>query len=66
VPRTSTFALTNATLPLALRLAKYGAIEAFKKDPHLKNGVNTFRGKVTYQAVADDQGLVYTPIDNLI
>src|SRR5712692_9300092 len=53
VPRTSTFALTNATLPLALRLAKYGAIEAIKKDPHLKNGVNTYKGKVTYQAVAD-------------
>jgi alanine dehydrogenase len=66
VPRTSTFALTNATLPLALRLAKYGASEAFKKDPHLKNGVNTYKGKITYQAVADDQGLEYTPIDNLI
>ena len=66
VPRTSTFALTNATLPLALRLAKYGAIEAFKKDPHLKNGVNTYNGKVTYQAVADDQGLEYSPIDQLI
>ena len=66
VPRTSTFALTNATLPLALRLAKYGAIDAIKKDPHLKNGVNTYKGKVTYQAVADGQGLEYTPIDKLI
>jgi alanine dehydrogenase len=66
VPRTSTFALTNATLPLALRLAKYGAIEAIKKDPHLKNGVNTYKGKVTYQAVADYQGLEYIPIDSLI
>src|SRR5882724_2775804 len=66
VPRTSTFALTNATLPFALRLAKYGAIEAIKKDPHLKNGVNTYKGKVTYQAVADGQGLKYTPIDNLL
>ena len=66
VPRTSTFALTNATLPLALRLAKYGAIEAIKKDRHLKNGVNTYKGKVTYQAVADDQGLDYVPIDKLI
>jgi alanine dehydrogenase len=66
VPRTSTFALTNATLPLALRLAKYGAIEAIKKDPHLKHGVNTYKGKVTYQAVADGQGLEYTPIDKLI
>ena len=66
VPRTSTFALTNATLPLALRLAKYGAIDAIKKDPHLKHGVNTYKGKVTYQAVADGQGLEYTPIDMLI
>jgi len=66
VPRTSTFALTNATLPLALRLAKYGAIEAIKKDPHLKNGVNTYKGKVTYQAVADGQVLEYTPIDKLV
>jgi len=66
VPRTSTFALTNATLPLALRLAKYGAIDAIKKDPHLRNGVNTYKGKVTYQAVADDQGLEYVPIDKLI
>jgi alanine dehydrogenase len=66
VPRTSTFALTNATLPLALRLAKYGVIEAIKKDPHLKHGVNTYKGKVTYQAVADGQGLEYTPIDKLV
>lgn len=66
VPRTSTFGLTNATMPFALRLARYGAVEAFKRDPHLKRGVNTFKGKVTYKAVADDQGLEYTPIDNLI
>ena len=66
VPRTSTFALTNATMPFALRLAKYGAVEAIKRDPHLKRGVNTYKGKVTYQAVADNQGLEYTPIDNVI
>lgn len=66
VPRTSTFALTNVTLPFALRLAKKGAIDAIKADPHLKNGVNTYKGKVTYQAVAQDQGLEYTAIDALI
>lgn len=66
VPRTSTFALTNATLPFALRLAAYGAEEAFKRDPHLKNGVNTYKGKITYQAVAQDQGIEYSPIDKLI
>ena len=66
VPRTSTFALTNATLPLALRLAKHGVVEAIRRDPHLKNGVNTYKGKVTYEAVALDQGFEYTPIDKLI
>jgi len=66
VPRTSTFALTNATLPLALKLAKYGAEEAFKRDAHLKNGVNTYKGRITYQAVAVDQGLGYSAIDDLL
>ena len=66
VPRTSTFALTNATLPFALKLAGYGAVEAFKRDPHLKSGANTYKGKVTYQAVAQAQGLGYVPIDELI
>jgi alanine dehydrogenase len=66
VPRTSTFALTNATLPLALKLARYGAEEAFKRDSHLKNGANTYKGKVVYEAVATDQGLGYTPIDKLL
>src|SRR5262249_43248300 len=61
VPRTSTFALTNVTWPFALQLANHGAEAAFKRDPHLKNGVNTYKGKVTYKAVADDQGLDYTP-----
>ncbi|HXG94928.1 MAG TPA: alanine dehydrogenase [Blastocatellia bacterium] len=66
VPRTSTFALTNVTLPFALKLAKYGAVEAFKRDPHLKNGANTYKGRVVYEAVAQDQGLDYTPIDKLL
>src|ERR1044071_2439648 len=66
VPRTSTFALTNVTLPFALQIAKHGAVEAIKRDRHLKNGVNTFKGKVTYEAVAVDQGLEYAEIDKLI
>jgi alanine dehydrogenase len=66
VPRTSTFALTNVTLPFALQLAKRGAVEAFKRDPHLKNGVNTYKGKVTYKAVAEDQGLEYAPVEGLL
>jgi alanine dehydrogenase len=66
VPRTSTFALTNATLPHLLRLAKYGVEDAIRRDPHLKHGVNTYKGKVVYEAVALDQGLEYTPIDQLL
>jgi alanine dehydrogenase len=66
VPRTSTFALTNATLPLALKIANRGVIEAIRSDRHLKAGVNTYRGKITYRAVAQDQGLEYAPIDDLI
>ncbi len=66
VPRTSTFALTNATLPYALKLANKGFFEAIKSDPGLKAGVNTYAGKCTYEAVAVSQGLRYTPLENLI
>jgi alanine dehydrogenase len=66
VPRTSTFALTNATLPFAVKLANLGFIEAIKSDPHLKNGVNTYAGHITYRAVAESQGLPYKPIDELL
>jgi alanine dehydrogenase len=66
VPRTSTFALTNATLPYALKLANKGFIEAITRDPGLKEGVNTYAGRLTYEAVAIDQGLEYTPIDEMI
>jgi alanine dehydrogenase len=66
VPRTSTFALTNATLPYVLRLAAKGFIEAVTSDPGLKAGVNTFGGEVTYEAVARSQGLDYTPLESII
>lgn len=66
VPRTSTFALTNATLPYALRLANRGFFEAIASDPGLKAGVNTYAGHCTYEAVATSQGLKYTPLDELI
>jgi alanine dehydrogenase len=66
VPRTSTFALTNATLPYALRLANRGFFEAIAIDPGLKAGVNTYAGHCTYEAVATSQGLKYTPLDDLI
>ena len=66
VPRTSTFALTNATLPYALKLANKGFFEAIKSDPGLKEGVNTYAGHCTYQAVAESQGLAYTNLDALV
>jgi len=66
VPRTSTFALTNATLPLALKLANKGFKDAIAKDRHLKAGVNTYAGHITYEAVAESQGLAYKPIDDLL
>ncbi|HKO99737.1 MAG TPA: alanine dehydrogenase [Pyrinomonadaceae bacterium] len=66
VPRTSTFALTNATLPYAVRLANLGFFEAIKTDPGLKEGVNTYAGHCTYEAVAAAQGLSYTSIDALV
>jgi alanine dehydrogenase len=66
VPRTSTFALTNATLPYALTLANKGFFEAIRSDNGLKEGVNTYAGHCTYQAVAESQGLAYTSIDALV
>src|SRR5687767_2700688 len=66
VPRTSTFALTNATLPYALKLANRGLHAAVAGDPGLKEGVNTHAGHLTYEAVAVDQGLEYTPVDEAL
>ena len=66
VPRTSTFALTNATLPYALKLANKGFQEAVKSDLGLSAGVNTYAGKLTYEAVALSQGREYTPLDQLL
>ena len=66
VPRTSTFALTNATLPYALDLANKGFEAAIADDPGLREGVNTYAGKLTYGAVATSQELEYTPLDSLI
>jgi alanine dehydrogenase len=66
VPRTSTFALTNATLPYALKLANKGFIDAIASDPGLKAGVNTYGGQLTYEAVASAQGLKYTSLDEML
>jgi len=58
--RTSTLALTNATLPYALALANKGE-KALLDDPGLLNGLNVYRGQVTYEAVAQDLGYTYVP-----
>ncbi|WP_293171051.1 alanine dehydrogenase [Oceanithermus sp.] len=60
VPRTSTFALTNQTLPYAMKLAEKG-VAALREDPALLKGLNTYHGKLTYAAVAEAFGLPYTP-----
>jgi alanine dehydrogenase len=62
VARTSTFALTNSTLPYALELANKGLKKAVAENPHLGAGVNTYGGKLTYAAVAEAQGRPYTPL----
>ena len=61
VARTSTFALTNATLPHALALADKGAVQALRDDVNLRNGLNVHAGKLTYRAVADALNLPFTP-----
>ncbi len=59
VPRTSTFALTNATLPFVKALANDGWRNAMKRDPHLANGLNVHAGHVNHEAVARDLGYEY-------
>ena len=66
VPRTSTFALNNATIPYALALANKGVERAVKEDPGLFEGVNTYKGHITFEAVADSQGRPYKALDTLL
>jgi alanine dehydrogenase len=65
VPRTSTIALTNATLPYTRRIAALGFAKAIE-DPGLAEGVNVYKGKITYKAVAESQGREYTPLADLL
>ncbi|WP_287372768.1 alanine dehydrogenase [Oceanithermus sp.] len=65
VPRTSTFALTNQTLPYAMKLAEKG-VAALAEDPALLKGLNTYHGKLTYAAVAEAFGLPYTPPEDAL
>lgn len=62
VARTSTLALTNATLPFVLQIANKGYRQALTDNPHLANGLNVHRGAITYAAVARDLGYKYEPL----
>ncbi len=66
VPRTSTFALTNATLPYARRLAGLGFKRAVQRDPALELGVNIYRGRVTCKPVAQALNLPHVSLDTLL
>ena len=63
VPRTSTYALSNATLPYAALLANRGFEGAIAGNRHLARGVNTFEGRVTHQAVAECFDLPFLPLE---
>ena len=66
VPRTSTFALTNETLPFIKSLANRGWQSALKNDQHLKNGLNVHEGSINFEAVADELGYSYKSPDEII
>jgi alanine dehydrogenase len=66
VPITSTFALTNATLPYALALADLGVRDAIARDPGLRGGVNVVAGQVTHAAVSEGVGMPFTPVEDVL
>ena len=66
VPRTSTIALTNVTVPYALQIANKGFEQAIKQNPALERGVNTYGGHVTFEAVANDLGYEGKSINELL
>lgn len=66
VARTSTFALTNATLPYAIKLADLGYKKAMELDPGLALGMNVYQGKVCYKGVAEAFNMDYTPLKDLL
>ena len=66
VPHTSTYALTNVTLPYAVALADLGWAEALRRDPSLRPGLNTHEGQITYGAVADAFGLPSVAVADLL
>ncbi|MBN8733888.1 MAG: alanine dehydrogenase [Acidobacteria bacterium] len=66
VPHTSTLALTNATFPYVLSLAKKGLVQACIDSPAIYEGVNTYQGRITYAAVAESQGLQHSELKTLL
>ena len=66
VPHTSTYALTNVTLPYVLEIANLGWREALKADPALASGLHTHEGALTCEPVAEAHGLPYTPVSQVI
>ncbi|MFD3590095.1 alanine dehydrogenase [Streptomyces sp. NPDC058683] len=66
VPNTSTYALTNATLPYIVSLADNGWVEALRRDAALAKGLNTHDGKVVYREVAESLGLEHVELDTLL
>lgn len=66
VARTSTLALTNATLPYVLRIAAEGWRKALSEDAHFRNGLNVANGRITCEPVAAAQGLSYTPTEHAL
>jgi alanine dehydrogenase len=66
VPVTSTYALTNSTMPYVLQLAASGVLRAIEEDRALKLGVNVAAGRVTYEPVAEATGLPYVPVEDAL
>jgi alanine dehydrogenase len=66
VPKTSTQALTNATLPYALAIANRGWRNAMKENPEIRLGANVVNGRITCKGVAEAFGMEYTPIEELL
>ena len=66
VARTSTFALNNATLPFTIALAELGPEQAMMQNPHLRAGLNVYKGALTYKAVAEAQQLPFKKAEEVL
>jgi alanine dehydrogenase len=66
VPRTSTYALSNATLPYVMKIVRQGLPEAAWRDPALQKGINTHQGRITYRAVAEAHGFAYSALESMV